>query len=171
MAGDPRYKQCPDCAEQVLAAARKCRYCGYRFDTGRAERGPLLGGLLPGRSQDRDVSLPELLADWSFEQAEGEQVVRFTFATVDRRAGYLLLTTERLVFFEHVSRGRQEIALEYPLDLLLEVSLHGGIARRRIELSGEGFAHVVDAGGSAATRALHANLTEHADPAGRERSE
>ena len=25
-------KACPDCAELVLEAARKCRYCGYRFD-------------------------------------------------------------------------------------------------------------------------------------------
>jgi hypothetical protein len=26
------YKTCPDCAEQVLAAARKCRFCGYGFE-------------------------------------------------------------------------------------------------------------------------------------------
>ena len=26
------YKECPDCAEMVRARARKCRFCGYRFD-------------------------------------------------------------------------------------------------------------------------------------------
>lgn len=29
----PEFKSCPDCAEQVRAAARKCRFCGYEFTT------------------------------------------------------------------------------------------------------------------------------------------
>jgi len=31
-------KVCPDCAEEVKAAARVCRFCRYRFDGGAAER-------------------------------------------------------------------------------------------------------------------------------------
>ncbi len=27
----PAQKKCPDCAEMVLADARKCRFCGYEF--------------------------------------------------------------------------------------------------------------------------------------------
>jgi len=35
MAGDQsRFKTCPDCAETVLAGARVCKHCGYRFDSG-----------------------------------------------------------------------------------------------------------------------------------------
>jgi hypothetical protein len=30
---DSESKTCPDCAEEVKAAARVCRFCGYRFDS------------------------------------------------------------------------------------------------------------------------------------------
>jgi hypothetical protein len=35
-------KTCPDCAEQVLAAARVCKHCGYRFEPARPSRKPIL---------------------------------------------------------------------------------------------------------------------------------
>jgi hypothetical protein len=31
-ANQEEYKECPDCAEMVRIRARKCRFCGYRFD-------------------------------------------------------------------------------------------------------------------------------------------
>jgi ribosomal protein L40E len=31
-ASDQHTKVCPDCGEKIRAAARKCRFCGYRFD-------------------------------------------------------------------------------------------------------------------------------------------
>ena len=34
----PSTKSCPDCAEQIQLAARKCRFCGFRFDTAEIAR-------------------------------------------------------------------------------------------------------------------------------------
>ena len=31
---DNGFKLCPDCAEPVRSAARKCRFCGFRFEAG-----------------------------------------------------------------------------------------------------------------------------------------
>jgi len=30
---EPEMKNCPDCAEDIRTAARKCRFCGYRYDS------------------------------------------------------------------------------------------------------------------------------------------
>jgi hypothetical protein len=127
MSSTPDYKQCPDCAEHVLAAARKCRFCGYRFDGRRKARPSLLSILLPGLTRDmRDATLPEVLADWGVSVGDTEEVALFRLAEVDDRPGYLLVTSERLVFFGQASRGEHERALEYPLDALTEVIVQGG---------------------------------------------
>jgi hypothetical protein len=136
-------KQCPDCAEQVLAPARKCRYCGYRFD--RIGRGSLLGDLLGNRRNDApDATLSELLADWGVGLASGERVRFFRLVEIDDQTGYLLVTGSRLAFF--AARGRQ-------YDKLFEVALAGlstthvqrGLRRRRLQLRGATFDHVVRA--------------------------
>jgi uncharacterized protein UPF0547 len=36
----PRMKRCPDCAEKVQAAAKVCRFCGYRFEPRDAGTAP-----------------------------------------------------------------------------------------------------------------------------------
>jgi Uncharacterised protein family UPF0547 len=150
MSSTPEYKQCPDCAEQVLAPARKCRYCGYRFDGGRKRRPSLLSDLIPGLRRDtRDTTLPEVLADWGVSIGDTEEIALFRLVKVDDRPGYLLVTSERLVFFGQVSRGEHERALEYRLNTLTEVIVRGGRLRRRLELRGLDFWHAVQGAGSA----------------------
>jgi Uncharacterised protein family UPF0547 len=150
MSSTPEYKQCPDCAEQVLAAARKCRYCGYRFDSGRKPRLSLLSDLIPGLRRDtRDTTLPEVLGDWGVSVGDTEEIALFRLVEVDDRPGYLLVTSERLVFFGQASRGEHERALEYPLYALTQVIGQGGRLRRRLELRGPDFSHVVQGPGSA----------------------
>jgi hypothetical protein len=130
--------------------ARKCRYCGYRFDSGRKPRLSLLSDLIPGLRRDtRDTTLPEVLADWGVSVGDTEEVALFRLVEVDDRPGYLLVTSERLVFFGQASRGEHERALEYPLYALTQVIVHGGRLRRRLELRGPDFSHVVQGPGSA----------------------
>jgi len=150
MSFTPEHKQCPDCAEQVLAAARKCRFCGYRFDGGRKQRLSLLSDLLTGSKRDRrDATLPEVLADWGVSLDDAEGVAVFRLAEVDDRPGYLLVTSERLMFFGQTSRGEHEKVLEYPLETLSEVRVQGGRLRRRLELRGPDFQHLVQGPGAA----------------------
>ena len=150
MSSTPEYKQCPDCAEQVLAPARKCRFCGYRFDGGRKQRMSLLTDLLYGaKGSSADATLPEILADWGVSLEDAEGVAVFSLAEVDDRPGYLLVTSERLMFFGQTSRGEHEKVLEYPLDALSEVHVHGGRLRRRLELRGPDFHHLVHGAGAA----------------------
>jgi hypothetical protein len=156
------YKQCPDCAELVLAAARKCRYCGYRFDGRRRSGGSsLLGDLLGGLRKDTtDVTFEEVLADWGTRLDEGESVEWFRLADVDHHPGYLLVTSRRLVFFNQTSRTTHERAFEYPLTLLSDVRLSGRGSKRRLELRAGTLGHAVHGPGGDELERLNEHLEQ-----------
>ena len=91
-------KACPDCAELVLEAARKCRYCGYRFDRppSRAPQEGLLAHLL--RRPAAHLSMTETLQQLGVELHPGERPVGLWLAQVTGVDGYVVLTDERLCF-------------------------------------------------------------------------
>jgi hypothetical protein len=156
------YKQCPDCAERVLAAARKCRYCGYRFDTERRKGGSVLASMIPGVIRpSRETTMPEILADWGVKLGESENVEFFLLAAVDEQNGYLLVTSQRLIFFAQTSRREHEKRIEYPLASISGVHLTGSRVRPRLELRGPDTRHVVQGIVPADTRRLDIYLAEH----------
>ena len=163
MDDEQEYKRCPDCAEQVLAAARKCRYCGYRFDAGRREQAAgALATLIPGLVQRRrEASMPEVLADWNVPLVPGEKVMFFTVGVADDRPGYLLVTSGRVVFFAQSGRRDHETHFAYPLSRIGGVRRRGPRWNPRLVLCGPERRHEIHTLGAALTRRLDAYLAEH----------
>ena len=113
------YKRCPDCAEMVRAQARRCRFCGYRFERYQP---PALSDLL--RRAPPTATLVEVLEGWGTDLAAGEGVEFFGFCRMDGDDGYLLITSLRVRF--HVSR-RARVLVDWRLTDVLGVE----VARRR----------------------------------------
>jgi uncharacterized protein UPF0547 len=118
---------CPDCAEEVLAAARKCRFCGYRFEPPVRERraqpaggGGLLDVLRVSPPAIDDVS--GLVEEWGLELWPDE-VVRddgLCFAEIDGVLGYVLVTSSRFRFVvtKRGRRGEPEVRVNRELHRL-----------------------------------------------------
>ena len=154
-------KQCPDCAEHVLVLARKCRYCGYRFDQRRREPASALERLLGARRKDiREASLPEVLADWGVLLDDGEAAPFFHLAELDDQRGYLLVTRTRLVFFARRGKSMHDKLIEYPLSQIAQTRVLGHRGRRRVEFSGDAFTHLVRTDTKRNTRLLAECLME-----------
>jgi hypothetical protein len=130
----PETKQCPDCAEEVLVQARKCRFCGYRFD-GAATAPLALADLLLGKRRRDEVRPSELLAGWGMTMAGGEEMRLLAFGHVDAGHGYLVITDRRFAFVEHQGSQTYRKLFEWPLETVRETGLSGG-RRRRLRIRG-----------------------------------
>jgi hypothetical protein len=115
-------KQCPDCAERVLAEAKVCRFCGYRFaPPDGAPRGLLwsLFGTRSGRSES--LSAVEILAGWKAGLADNESVELLALGRVGDHDGYLAITDRRLLFFQHVPPKTHQLVFDQPLTTVRSV--------------------------------------------------
>jgi hypothetical protein len=137
-------KKCPDCAEEVLGEARKCRYCGYRFDLRiSGEDSNWMTGIFDVFRRPRTGASPlELLAEWGVELAPGEPVSVWAAGHVSSAQGYLVVTDRRLLFFELSDRQTYRKVLEESLYTLADVELLSGWGHR-LHVRGPGYDVVV----------------------------
>jgi hypothetical protein len=98
-------KLCPDCAELVLKAARKCRYCGYEFRP-PAPPPPAPAGLFNFslRRSAPKLTMTETVAQLGIDLDPGEEPAGLWLARAYSVDGYVVLTDERLFFVTGLRR-------------------------------------------------------------------
>ena len=99
-------KACPDCAELVLAAARKCRYCGYEFRPAPSA-GPVNNSLFAFllRRSAPQLSMTETLEQLGVELDPGERLDGLWLGRAYGTDGYVVLTDARLFFAAGLRRA------------------------------------------------------------------
>jgi Uncharacterised protein family UPF0547 len=117
-ADERRTKACPDCAEQVLLAARRCRHCGYRFDEPEemAANRPADSWLTWMRRTPRRSTIPVYLAQTGVMLDDDEDPVGMWLGRVNDRDSYIIVTTIRLFITDlKLRQGRPSLVGEHLL--------------------------------------------------------
>lgn len=154
-------KLCPDCAETVLKAARKCRFCGFRFDGAQAPQESPWRSILGFGRGSGPTSVPAVLAGWGLELEDDERVDAFVMAEVDGAGGFLALTSTRFLFFDGNGKATA-LAQERPLSELRHVELVRSGLRRRLRIDWERSETLVGDLGRSRLQELHDRLRAHA---------
>jgi hypothetical protein len=119
-------KNCPDCAEPVLLAARRCRHCGYRFDEpgSLASDRPGDGLLALVRRPPRRSTIPVYLAQAGVMLDADEDPFGMWLGRVNGKEAYIITTTTRLfVTGVKLDKRRPSLVGEYYLRDVVRVDV------------------------------------------------
>lgn len=115
-----------------MREAKKCRYCGHRFDSGRPAQFNLLSFLFVARQK---LTPEQVIEAWGVKLETDESVALLALGHVDSRHGYLAVTDRRVLFVEHGGGHRYHIRFEQPLRSIVGWDAEA----RRLTLQGAGY--------------------------------
>jgi hypothetical protein len=101
---------------------------------GHGALGALLSGMLTSNSGDGSQTVPEMLEEWGVGLHGDEQVREFLHLEINGLAGFAAITTARMIFAPHHTRGPGS-ADEFALATLENVELSPRRGRQRLRVT------------------------------------